>query len=76
MIEVRLKKIMSAVFEVSLDEINENSSPDSIVSWDSLSLMNLVVSIEEEFNIQLDDDEIVDMLNFRLIKEIISSKIE
>jgi acyl carrier protein len=67
---------MSAVFEVSLDEINENSSPDSIVSWDSLSLMNLVVSIEEEFNIQLDDDEIVDMLNFRLIKEIISSKIE
>lgn len=76
MIDVKLKNIMSAVFEVSVDKINDESSPDSIENWDSLNLMNLVVSIEEEFNIQFDDDEIADMLNFKLIKEIVSLKIK
>ena len=33
--------------------------------------MNLVVSIEEEFDIQFDNMDIVEMLNFKLIVEII-----
>ena len=73
--ESRIKKVMAAVFEISVEEINDQTSSDSIDSWDSLNLMNLVVSLEEEFEIQFDDEEIVDMLNFKLIKEIISRKI-
>jgi acyl carrier protein len=73
--ESRIKNVMAAVFEISVEEINDQTSSDSIDSWDSLNLMNLVVSLEEEFEIQFDDEEIVDMLNFKLIKEIISQKI-
>ena len=73
--ENRIKNVMAAVFEISIEDINEESSPDSIDNWDSLNLMNLVVSLEEEFDIEFDDDEIVEMLNFKLIVEIIKEKV-
>jgi len=73
--ENRIKNVMAAVFGISIEDINEESSPDSIDNWDSLNLMNLVVSLEEEFDIEFDDDEIVEMLNFKLIVEIIKEKV-
>jgi acyl carrier protein len=73
--ENRIKNVMSAVFEISVEDINEESSPDSIDNWDSLNLMNLVVSLEEEFDIELDDSDIVEMLNFKLIVSIIQEKL-
>ena len=73
--ENRIKNVMAAVFEISIEDINEESSPDSIDNWDSLNLMNLVVSLEEEFDIEFDDDEIVEMLNFKLLVEIIKEKV-
>lgn len=75
MMESRIKNVMAAVFEISVEEINDQTSPDSIDSWDSLNLMNLVVSLEEEFDIQFDDQDIVEMLNFKLICEIIKQKV-
>jgi acyl carrier protein len=73
--ESRIKNVMAAVFEIDIEDINEESSPDSIDNWDSLNLMNLVVSLEEEFDIQFDDMDIVEMLNFKLIVEIIKQKL-
>lgn len=72
-IEDRIKDVMSAVFEIPADRINDESSPDSVESWDSLKHMNLVVSLEEEFETEFTDDEILEMMNFKLIKEIIRS---
>ena len=63
--ENRIKNVMAAVFGISIEDINEESSPDSIDNWDSLNLMNLAVSLEEEFDIEFDDDEIAEMLNFK-----------
>ena len=73
--ENRIKNVMSAVFGISAEDINEESSPDSIDNWDSLNLMNLVVSLEEEFYIEMDDSDIVEMLNFKLIVSIIQDKL-
>jgi len=72
--ENRIKKVMSAVFEISVEEINEKSSPDTIESWDSLKHMNLVVALEEEFGIVFEDNELVELLNNSLICNIIKSK--
>ena len=72
-IEDRIKNVMSAVFEIPIQEINDQSSSDKIVSWDSLKHMNLVIALEEEFNMQFSENEILEMKNFILIKEIIRS---
>ena len=69
--ENRIKKVMSVVFEVPLKTINEKSSPETIESWDSLKHMNLVVALEEEFDIEFNDDEILMLNSFIDIKKLI-----
>jgi acyl carrier protein len=60
------------VFEIPIGQINEDSSPDTIESWDSLKHMNLVIALEEEFDCEFSDFEIVDLLSYKLIMTILN----
>jgi acyl carrier protein len=71
----KVKKIISEVFNLDLDSINDDASPDNIMNWDSLNHMNLVVSLEEEFSIRFSDQEISEMLNLELIVYTIKQKL-
>ena len=72
----KIKNIMASVFEISIDDINEHSSPDTIENWDSLRHMNLITVLEEEFNIRLNDEQITEMMNFSLINLIVSEELK
>ena len=74
--EERIRTIMSTVFGLPIESINDESSPDSIESWDSLKHINLVVALEEEFEINFTDNEILEIINFKLIKKIVESLLE
>ena len=74
-IDQRIKLIMSTIFEIDINTINDKSSFDTIENWDSMNHMNLIVALEEEFNIQFSDDDIENLLNFKLIKFIIKELI-
>ena len=65
---------MAAVFEVSAEDINDDSSSDTIVLWNSLKHMQLVVALEEEFDSYFTDEEIVRMKNYSKIIEVIKEK--
>ena len=65
--EEKIKKIMSEIFFVNMSDINQNSSPSTIVNWDSIGNLNLVTALEEEFEIIFTDDQIIEMLNFKLV---------
>ena len=67
----RIKNVMSAVFEIPEEQIKNDSSPDTIGSWDSLRHMNLIVALEDEFKVELTDDEILEMMNYKSIESII-----
>lgn len=64
-------KIMSTIFDLPLETLNEESSPDNIESWDSIKQMNLVLALEEEFDVQFDIEQIADMMNAELILSIL-----
>lgn len=71
----QVRQIMSAVFDVPLGEITDDSSPSTLAKWDSLNHMSLVTSLEEDFNVVFTDEEIGDMLNFQLIILILKQKL-
>lgn len=73
--EEKLKKIFAELFGMGVSEVNDTMSIDTLKSWDSLRQMQIVVSIEENFNIPpLSVDEIVEMKSFPKIREILKSK--
>ena len=70
-----IKLILAKTFKLETAKINEDSSIDSIESWDSLSHVNLVMALELGFDITFTTDEILDMLNYKIIKNIIETKL-
>ena len=74
-IENRIKLVMSKILEVSIKEIDRNAEPHKFDNWDSLNHLNLIIALEEEFDINFSDDELSELLNFKLILSIIENKI-
>ena len=70
----KVKKIVASVFNLEVDSIKDDASPDNILNWDSLNHMNLIVSLEEEFKVRFTDEEISEMLNLELILYTIQQK--
>jgi acyl carrier protein len=74
--ETELKELMAEVFFIEATSINKDSSPETIVQWDSINHLNLIVAIEEKFNITFTDEQITEMLNFGLILEVTKQALE
>ncbi|MEW5946144.1 MAG: acyl carrier protein [bacterium] len=65
--ESEVKEIMARIFEVPVEEIEDDSSPDTIESWDSLHHLNLILALEEKYQVTFSEEEIAELLNFQLI---------
>ena len=57
----RLVDLFASTLSIDPKLLSEDSSPENIDAWDSVTNMMLVATIEEEFGIELTSDEIVQM---------------
>ena len=64
----KLYSIISKVMDVPESEINDQSSPENIESWDSFHGLVLVDELENNFNIKFTIEEITDVQNVGDIK--------
>jgi len=64
----KLYSIISKVFSVSINEINDESSPQTIKSWDSFNGLVLLDELESNFNVKFSILEITDVENVKDIK--------
>ena len=69
---IKIKEVMSAVFEIPLESISDDSSYDNIENWDSLRHLNLILALEEEFEVSIPDEEVGNLVNYKLIELIIN----
>ena len=64
----RLYSIISNVMDIPISEINDESSPESIESWDSFNSYVLLDELETEFKTEFSIDEVVETKNVADIK--------
>ena len=74
--DLKLKQVISNVLGISIENINDESSPDNIEKWDSLSHLNLVMAIESEFQVELSPEDSMDMLSVKLIRIILEDALK
>jgi len=65
----KLYTIISQILSVPVSEINDESSPKTIKSWDSFNGLVLFTELESNFNIKFTVSEIVDLKNVNDIKK-------
>jgi len=73
-IRERLEKCFAvALPDLPLSEI-PRASTSSVPKWDSLAMVNILALIEEEFSIQIADDDLARFTSFESITEYLQSK--
>ena len=66
----RLYQIISKVFNVDSNKINDETSPENLDEWDSFNFYVLLDEIENKFEIKFDLDETLEIKNIGDIKKI------
>ena len=73
--EARIINIIAKTFNIDRTAVDENASMDNVPEWDSLNHLRLIMSIEEEFGISLDPEDIVRFQDFQSALTIINKYI-
>ena len=73
--EEQIKQVMADILDLDAAAIDESTSQDNTSTWDSLSQINLLVALEQEFNVSFDPEEVDSMLSFIDILEILDRKL-
>jgi acyl carrier protein len=78
MITENIRMVMGAVFGIDPKKISVEATPDNVEQWDSLRHMNLILALEDEFRVRFRDDQVQQLITFRLIElnllELLSDK--
>lgn len=67
----KLTKVFADTFGIAVNEV-AGLQYQGIEQWDSVGHMTLVAAIEDEFGIEMDTDDIIDMSSFEKAKEIVA----
>ncbi|MGJ8645386.1 MAG: acyl carrier protein [Marinomonas colpomeniae] len=71
----KIKEIMSDIFKIDVDSINDETVIGNVEKWDSLGHMNLVAALEDEFDIVLDDEDIEIIISYPNICKIVKTNL-
>ena len=66
----KLYDIVSKVFNVNLDRINDDSSPENLEEWDSFNFYVLLDEIDNEFDVKFDLNETLEIKKIGDIKKL------
>jgi len=73
--EKRVFEIVAEVLEINVDQLSESSSIGDFPKWDSLGHMAVLSAIQEEFDFDLDAEEMLDIEDLKDIVNVVKSKI-
>ena len=68
----KIKAIMAKAFEVPENQITEDTSQDTLDTWDSLHHIKMIVFLEREFNIIIPDEDVGKMISYKLVELIVN----
>ena len=58
--ENKVLEIVSNILQVDISSISLDTSMDNTPKWDSLKQMQIVIAIEEEFEVKISDDDLIE----------------
>ena len=72
--EQRLVKVFQTVFPDLPAEKVRSASQETVENWDSVAAITLINLVEEEFEIELDFDDVADLTSFPKILQYLNAR--
>lgn len=68
----KLNNIFCEVFSTEVSALNTDFNKDNIEGWDSVHQLSLTSSLEDEFDIMFDAEDILDFTSYENAKNILA----
>lgn len=76
-VDQKIKAIMAKIFKIDVNDINENTSADTIDQWTSLEHVDFILNLQKEFDIEFTDSQIVEeLLSYKTVVQTIRAAIK
>ena len=76
MVEERIRELFATLLQVDAGQITDQTTPEQVARWDSMQHLMLVSGFEEEFGVDVDPEEAVDMYrDFATFKRVVLQKL-
>ena len=74
--EQKIKDVFATLLQVAPGDVHDSTDPSSVPRWDSMQHLILVSGLEEEFGVDVDPEEAVEMYrDFATIKRVVLGKL-
>lgn len=70
-----MHRAFQRAFDLDVGSITLDTEPDDVPGWDSLGHAALAQSLEQEFNVRFDIDELMELENVRSIIAVLRRKL-
>jgi len=67
--------IMAQLFSMPAGSLTAESSMETVEQWDSLQHINVIVDVEQHFNITMAPEEVMQLHSVQAIVDIVESKL-
>jgi acyl carrier protein len=71
----RVQAAFKSAFDIDPGTVSLNTTPDDVAAWDSMGHVTLASSLEKEFGLTFDVDDLMEMENVKEICRIVRSKL-
>ena len=73
----KIRELFATLLQVPAEKIDDQTSPASLERWDSMRHLIVVAGFEEEFGVDVDPEEAVEMFkDFATFKRIFRRRVE
>lgn len=74
--EDKLKQVFKELFKIEPGDFREDLDVNSVAGWDSMNHLNLIIAMEESFNVSFSTEEVIQMTSVKSIIETLRGKNE
>ena len=68
-LEAKVRETVAQTLKLPIDAVDADASADSLDAWDSLAQVNLIMSLEQTFDIELDVEAVMELTSVAAIIE-------
>jgi len=69
-----VRRILADVLKRSVEEVPVDATRDGLDGWDSMAHLNLVLALEQHFDVQFSPEEMMEILSVELMAMLVDEK--
>lgn len=71
--ENKIKAVMADILEIENALIDLNTSTENVATWDSLKQIDLIMALEEEFDVKFSEAQMFSMNSYKMIYDTLAN---